>query len=171
MVGLPNSNFSYSYQTYPRNILAGSNSMTVDKVPQVTDVFHAKQSGRTGKVNPSECETCRNRKYVDVSNDSNVSFKAPGHISPGASAAVVSSHEQEHVSNAKSSAAETGATVTTSVTLQMAVCPECGTSYVSGGTTTSTTTQVTYQSNNPYEQSRKSLEGSLLRGMNVDLVA
>ena len=60
------------------------------------------------KVKPSECQTCKNRKYVDGSNESNVSFKAPGHISPEASFAAVSSHEQEHVSNAVSEGSKTG---------------------------------------------------------------
>ena len=49
---------------------------------------------RTGQI---ECQACKERKYQDGSNDPGVSFKAPGHISPESSAAVVMSHEQEHV--------------------------------------------------------------------------
>lgn len=83
-----------------------------------------------------ECETCANRTYVDGSNESDVSFKTPGHISPEASAAVVSAHEYEHVRNAmqedKKSDAEL---VSVSVSLKTAVCPECGTTYVAGGKT------------------------------------
>jgi hypothetical protein len=50
----------------------------------------------------------------------------------------------------------------------MAVCPECGTPYIAGGETRTT---IKYQEQNPYESNRKSVEGSLLKGMNVDYVA
>ena len=36
------------------------------------------------------CATCKTRKYVDRSNESDVSFQSASHISPSASAAVVS---------------------------------------------------------------------------------
>lgn len=52
------------------------------------------------KVKKGECQTCAKRKYVDGSNEFNVSFKAPGHISPEDSAAKVMAHEQQHVANA-----------------------------------------------------------------------
>ena len=48
-----------------------------------------KAPGRTSA--PSECETCKNRKYQDGS-DENVSFKAAAHISPEASGARVRGH-------------------------------------------------------------------------------
>ena len=57
------------------------------------------------KSSPAECETCKNRKYQDGS-DEMVSFKSAAHISPQASAARVRAHEQEHVSNAYKSAAQ-----------------------------------------------------------------
>lgn len=47
------------------------------------------------KVKKGECQTCAKRKYVDGSNEFNVSFKAPGHISPEDSAAKVMAHEQQ----------------------------------------------------------------------------
>jgi hypothetical protein len=50
----------------------------------------------------------------------------------------------------------------------MDVCPECGTPFVAGGTTRTT---MQYNESNPYESSRKSLEGSFLKGMNFDAVA
>lgn len=116
-----------------------------------------------------ECQTCKNRKYVDGSNDGNVSFKTPGHISPEASGAVVMSHEKEHVANATSEGREPGKRlISATVSLQTAICPECGKAYVAGGTTR--TTMATY-SENPYDQARKSLEGSFLAGQNVDYVA
>ena len=106
---------------------------------------------------------------MDGSNDSNVSFQTPTHVSPEASFAAVSSHEQEHVANAVSEGNQSGnQLLSTSVTLEMSVCPECGTPYVAGGTTRTT---IEYNTSNPYENSRKSLEGSLLKGMNFDAVA
>lgn len=123
----------------------------------------------TDAVKKSECKTCRERKYVDGSNEGNVSFKAPGHISPGSSGAKVMAHEKEHVANAKAEGSkENKRLVSATVSLQTAVCPECGTSYVSGGTTR--TTVATY-SENPYDQNRKVIEGSFLAGQYVDYVA
>ena len=118
------------------------------------------------ETRPAECQTCKNRKYVDGSNDGNVSFKTPTHISPESSHAMVSAHEQEHVTNAYSTAGQKGGRVVyASVSLKMSVCPECHTPYVAGGVTRS---QIKYNSSNPYETSRKSLEGSFLKGMNIN---
>ncbi|HWR39077.1 MAG TPA: hypothetical protein VN611_06225 [Patescibacteria group bacterium] len=92
---------------------------------------------RVGKI---ECQTCKNRQYQDGSNDPGVSFKAPGHIAPESAAAVVSSHEQEHVTNEQAKAqTENRRVVSQSVRLFTSVCPECGRVYVSGGETTTTT--------------------------------
>ena len=44
-----------------------------------------------------ECETCKNRKYQDGSDDPGVSFKTPSNIAPEEAAARVRSHENEHV--------------------------------------------------------------------------
>lgn len=83
-----------------------------------------------------ECETCKNRKYQDGSNDPGVSFKTPTRLSPESAAAAVRSHENEHVSHAKSQALrEDRKIVSQSVSYSTAVCPECGRNYVSGGTT------------------------------------
>ncbi|MGN0242182.1 MAG: hypothetical protein ACI4CS_10885, partial [Candidatus Weimeria sp.] len=51
------------------------------------------------KSSPAECETCRNRKYQDGSDEANVSFKAAAHVSPQAAGAAVRAHEGMHVSN------------------------------------------------------------------------
>jgi hypothetical protein len=92
---------------------------------------------RTGRI---ECQTCKARKYQDGSNDPGVSFKAPGHISPEASAATVMAHEQEHVANEEASArSEDRKVVYQSVRLFSAVCPECGKVYASGGETKTVT--------------------------------
>lgn len=119
------------------------------------------------KSSPAQCETCKNRKYQDGS-DEMVSFKSASHISPRASASKVRAHEQEHVSNAYTKAAKAGGRVlSASVTLKTAICPECGTSYVSGGTTS---TRISYSDeSNPYVRNKRSLDATALIGQNLDL--
>ena len=127
------------------------------------------QIGSVNKLDPTyECQTCKNRKYQDGS-DEMVSFKAAAHISPEASAATVIAHEQEHVTNAyKSAAQNNGKVVSCSVTLKTAICPECGRSYVSGGTTS---TQIKYYNeSNPYQQDLKCTDGIKYIGMNADYI-
>lgn len=116
-----------------------------------------------------ECETCKNRKYKDGSNEM-VSFKSPAHVSPEASASAVRSHEQEHVTNAYSKAAtRNGRVLNASVTLKTAVCPECGRSYVAGGTTR---TQIKYYNEeNPYQKDLKAQDSTKYSGMNLNLNA
>ena len=128
------------------------------------------------KSSPSECETCRQRKYQDGSNEGDVSFKAPGHISPQASAGTVRAHEQEHVNNAYEKAAREGGQVrSATVSLRTEVCPECGTSYVAGGETRTTISypkeQEDAKNENPYEKNRKAWDAIRQTGANVDLVA
>lgn len=124
-----------------------------------------KSPGR--KSSPAECETCSNRKYQDGS-DEMVSFKSAAHISPEASASRVRSHEQEHVSNAYKKAAQSnGKVLQASVRLKTDICPECGRSFVSGGTTT---TQIKYYNEeNPYQQDLKAADGIKYRGNNINL--
>lgn len=114
-----------------------------------------------------ECQTCKNRKYQDAS-DEMVSFKAATHISPEAAAVRVRAHEQEHVSNAYSKAAtEDAKVVRASVTIHTDICPECGRSYVSGGTTS---TQIKYTNEeNPYQQMKKAADAYQFKGMNIDV--
>jgi len=116
------------------------------------------------KSSPAECETCKNRKYQDGS-DEMVSYKSPTNISPESSGAKVMAHEQEHVANAYSKAAAGGGKVLqASVSLKMGVCPECGRSYVAGGTTT---TKISYPKDQ-YSQNKKSYDAAGLRGANFD---
>ena len=119
------------------------------------------------KSSPADCETCRERKYVDGS-DENVSFKSASHISPQAAPAMVRSHEQEHVSNAYTKASQgDGEVVSAGVAIHTSVCPECGRTYVSGGTTT---TMIRYPNeSNPYQQNRKAVDGAGLTGANIDM--
>lgn len=116
-----------------------------------------------------ECQTCKNRKYQDGSNE-DVSFKSAAHVSPQAAGAAVRAHEGEHVSNAfKDAAQNNGKVITASVSIHTSVCPECGRSYVSGG---DTRTQIKYYNeSNPYQQDLKTNDGIKLRGANVDQVA
>ena len=120
---------------------------------------------RSGAV---ECQECANRKYVDGSNEGDVSFKAPGHISPQSSAATVMAHEQEHVANAYESASKNnGQVLRATVTLDHAICSECGRSYVSGGTTGTT---IKYSENNPYGSNAKAFDAANgAVGANVDI--
>lgn len=123
----------------------------------------------TGVRSSRECQTCKNRKYVDGSNEADVSFKTPGHIAPENSASMVMAHEQMHVSNARQEGGKENASlVSASVRLKMAVCPECGRSYVEGGVTNTT---IKYTESNPYERNRKLLEGSFLKGQYIDAYA
>ncbi len=113
-----------------------------------------------------ECETCKNRKYQDGSNEM-VSFKTAQHIPTAAVATRVRGHEQEHVANAYSKAAQNnGKVIQASVAIHTAVCPECGRTYVSGGTTT--TRIAYYNEDNPYQQALKTQDATKYAGMNVD---
>lgn len=120
------------------------------------------------KAPGEECETCKNRKYQDGS-DEMVSFKTAQHISPESAAARVRAHEQEHVSNAYTDAAQNnGKVLRASVSIRTAVCPECGRSYVSGGTTN---TQIKYYNEeNPYQQDLKATDHIKYAGMNQDIM-
>lgn len=141
----------------------------VANVSYVSPVNTVNQVEDSAKVKPVECQTCKNRKYVDGSNEADVSFKTPGHIDPGQSYAKVMSHEQEHVANARQKASGGGARlISATVSLKMGVCPECGRTYVAGGTTN---TRIEYSEENPYDRGRKTIEESFLKGQNVDATA
>ena len=116
----------------------------------------------TGKM---ECQTCASRKYQDGSNEM-VSFKSAAHIAPEAAGAAVRAHEQEHVANAYNKAAEHGnaRVLNASVSIQTAVCPECGRTYVSGGTTK---TQIKYNED-AYGQNSKAIDRATGPGTNMD---
>lgn len=118
------------------------------------------------KSSPEDCETCKKRKYQDGS-DEMVSFKSAAHISPESAAARVRAHEQEHVSNAYNKAAkDNGKVISASVSIHTAICPECGRTYVSGGTTH---TQIKYYNeDNPYQKGLKTADQAKYSGMNAD---
>ena len=95
----PISNFA-NYSSPVGN--ASGNNAEGSKVTMNPGESNVKSPGR--KSSPAECETCKNRKYQDGS-DEMVSFKSATHISPQSAASAVRSHEQEHVSNAYKKAA------------------------------------------------------------------
>jgi len=144
--------------------ISGYNSgMGYQSMYGIEPLADEEKSARQG----GECQTCKNRKYKDGS-DEMVSFKSPAHVSPEASGAAVRSHEQEHVSNAYSKAATgNGKVLQASVTLKMAVCPECGRSYVAGG---ETYTQIKYYNEeNPYQKDLKATDADKYGGRSLDL--
>lgn len=87
-----------------------------------------------------ECETCRNRRYQDDSDDSAVSFQSATRMSPAAAAHRVRGHEMEHVRREKAKADQEGKRVVSqSVQIKTDTCEECGRIYVSGGLTRTVT--------------------------------
>ena len=139
----------------------------VQGMNNTSQMVREQTAARVQGVKKTECQTCKERRYQDGS-DEMVSFKAPAHISPEASASTVRAHEQEHVSNAFKKAAQgEGKVLQASVRLQTAICPECGRSYVAGGTTT---TRIQYKEDNPYGKNTKAQQAEAVVGKHVDEV-
>ncbi len=87
-----------------------------------------------------ECQTCKERKYQDGSDDAGVSYKTPTRIDPDQAPSAVRGHEMEHVYREQAKAQrEDRKVVSQTVTYHTAICPECGRAYVSGGTTRTVT--------------------------------
>lgn len=87
-----------------------------------------------------ECETCEKRKYQDGSDDMGVSYQTPTNIKPEQATSAVRGHEMEHVYREQAKADREGRKVVSqSVTMHSEICPECGKSFVSGGTTRTVT--------------------------------
>lgn len=156
----------YNYAFYPSSVNYGSRPNESQDAQPNQDLDEDKKTN--GKSSPEDCETCRTRKYQDGSDEGNVSFKTAAHISPQAASSAVRAHEGEHVSNAYSKAEkDNGKVVSANVSIHTGVCPECGRTYVSGGTTS---TQIKYYNeSNPYQQSKKSADSTNYRGANMDL--
>lgn len=117
---------------------------------QVPDLPGAKDSEAASALDGSksaqevmeegECQTCKERKYQDGSDDPGVSFKTPTNISPDQAASAVRGHENEHVVREQAKAQrEDRKVVSQSVTYHTGICPECGKVYVSGGETRTVT--------------------------------
>lgn len=169
MIGaLNNSGYTNNFNIYNKPSSAVDEKVENNKL-RINKEDDSKKE-KNGRVSPEECETCKNRKYRDGSNEENVSFKSAAHISPEFAGSAVRSHESEHVKNAYNNAEkDNGRVISASVSIQTAVCPECGRTYVSGGTTN---TQIKYfNESNPYQKSMKSSDSIKYRGANVDYVA
>ena len=150
---------------YAFNTQNTAGNQNAEKAETAANPDEIKKPGR--KSSPEECQTCKERKYQDGSDEGNVSFKAAAHISPNAAGAVVRAHEGEHVANAYAKAEKNnGKVVNASVSIHTAICPECGRTYVSGGTT-STTIKYTGESN-PYQKDLKARDAAGLIGANSD---
>ena len=138
----------------PASQIQNKSGIVLDISPEGWARSKALPAGESQKTNlqtsPAECTTCANRKYVDVSDDPSVSFQSPTHISPGQSAASVSSHEREHVTNERARAEQNGREIVSqTVTLKTSICPECKRVYVAGGETRT----ISRQKNEPELQS------------------
>lgn len=160
-------------KVYPGMTLPASSYSAASKLESVSASSVSPLSGdnteqkRTEKATAKgECQTCKERKYVDGSDEGNVSFKAPGHIAPEASAGVVMAHEKEHVANAKREGNKPGnELISATVSIKTAICPECGRSYVAGGTTR---TLIKY-GDSDYDKNKKAADLDAVLGANVDL--
>lgn len=87
-----------------------------------------------------QCETCRNRRYKDDSNDSAVSFQSASTMSPAQASYRVRGHEMEHVRRERIKADNEGKRVVSqTVRILTDTCEECGKIYVSGGLTKTVT--------------------------------
>lgn len=148
------SNGAMQYGSYGSSY-AGANFVRTPSGQEISEnSAQAKALKRSGAV---ECKTCKSRQYQDGSNESDVSFKAPGHISPQSSVSMVRAHEQQHVSNAYQKEAGGARVISASVSIKMAVCPECGRSYAAGG---ETRTAIKYNEDNPYGKNNKSRDAA-----------
>jgi len=140
----------------------------IANISYVTPIGTDNTVNSSRKVQPVECQTCKNRKYQDGS-DEMVSFKTPGRIKPEESYGKVMAHEQEHVTNAIAEGNEKNKElVSATVSLKTAICPECGRTYIAGGTTT---TMMRIYGDDPYSKNLKSFEAEATKGNNVDCVA
>lgn len=126
--------------------VAGEVATTVMEPYTHGDGGASKLASQGKKVTPDEldekykCSTCESRKYVDGSTDPGVSFKFPTKISKENAHSAVAAHEQEHVRrNANKAEMEGREVVSSTVQYHSDVCPECGDTYRSGGTTTTVT--------------------------------
>jgi len=126
----------------PQDVILPSIPLPIDKTP-VSKVpgNEAKTASLEALTPPGECKTCASRRYVDKSDDPSVSYQTPTNISASMSTAAVASHENEHVSNERAKADRDGREIINqTVNLTYDCCPECGRTYVSGGTTRTTST-------------------------------
>lgn len=157
-----NTQYHHQFQYQPQSRNMGQTQKPVsgdlfygaqgeNSIPTVADINKdgaekAKNQGQNGRRNfdSYECETCKNRKYQDGSDDPGVSFKMPTRVSPESAASAVRAHEGEHVTRERAEAAREGREVVSQfVTYRTGICPECGSPYIAGGTTRTVTKATT----------------------------
>ena len=113
---------------------------TDDSARQAENPVLSESKSAQDVMEEGECQTCKERKYQDGSDDPGVSFKTPTNIAPEQAASAVRGHENEHVVREQAKAQrEDRKVVSQSVTYHTSICPECGKVYVSGGTTRTVT--------------------------------
>ena len=116
------------------------NAAQANPLPGVENPAAQEAKSAQEVMEEGECQTCKERKYQDGSDDPGVSFKTPTNVAPEQAASAVRGHENEHVVREQAKARQEGRKVVNqSVTYHTAICPECGTAYVSGGTTRTVT--------------------------------
>lgn len=172
-VGAISNSFPMYYGNYSNNQVSSEQAASAVSLPGQIDENKAVSSVEDPKAkpgyesSPEKCQTCRERKYQDGSDEMNVSFKSAAHISPQSAASAVRAHEGEHVKNAYAKAKEgNGKVVSATVSIHTGVCPECGKTYVSGGTTN---TAIKYKNeSNPYQQNQKAADATSLSGANAN---
>lgn len=122
--------------------LPGQKDAAQDANPLAQEQNPAVEGSKSAQevMEEGECQTCKERKYQDGSDDPGVSFKTPTNVAPELAASAVRGHENEHVVREQAKARqEDRKVVSQSVTYHTAICPECGKVYVSGGTTRTVT--------------------------------
>lgn len=140
--GFAGKAFNYAMSAYGKN----KTEKTDEKYGKYSgDIEHvhnkiSEENDKKRRFDSFECQTCKDRRYQDGSDDMGVSFQTPTKIDPKAAAARVKSHEMEHVSRNQAKAEREGKEIVSqSVTLSTAICPECGRLYISGGLTRTVT--------------------------------
>lgn len=119
------------FLTPVQGLQSGRNEQAVPGIPG-----ESQKVSKKGDYDTYECQTCKNRKYQDGSNDPGVSYKTPTNISPERAAYAIRSHEAEHVARARVKALEEDKEILSqSVSYRTGICPECGRTFMAGGTT------------------------------------
>jgi len=157
---LNNDSFQYATGRTPASAQQNKNSynpgVIVEISPQAREYQEKIQLDKKIKEAAEDmqgCQTCKNRKYVDGSNDPSVSFQTPQNIDPNQAASRVRAHEHEHVANEQEKAQkENRKVVSQTVSLSTSICPECNRVYVSGGVTHT----ITKNDQNPESQGEPS---------------
>ena len=162
-----------------RNGLEGAEGVLQNGAPQENAAklpgFPGQGGGEDGKpvqgaksaqeaLEEGECQTCEERKYQDGSDDMGVSYQTPTNIKPEQAASAVRGHEMEHVYREQAKADREGRKVVSqSVTMHTEICPECGKSFVSGGTTHTVTKADTDNAAQQQDLARQNQEEQKMR--------